>query len=202
MATVSRSFSWEEKVPGQATKNKQNGGICTRKIDASHDLAAALYSRTEVTNNNNQIRFGVFKLELEARELRKHGIRIKLEDQPFEVLTALLEKWGDIVTHGELQARLWPEGTFVDFDKGLTKAVNKIRTALGDSAANPRFIETLSRHGYRFIAPIDSPAADGPPVAQIAPTAAVGPRATTGVLTRSRIAVRRHLVARCPVHRI
>jgi len=74
--------------------------------------------------------------------LRKYGIRIKLEDQPFEILTALLEKPGDIVTRSELQARLWPEGTFVDFDKSLNKAVNKIRTALGNSAANPRFIET------------------------------------------------------------
>ncbi|HVP45353.1 MAG TPA: helix-turn-helix domain-containing protein [Bryobacteraceae bacterium] len=74
--------------------------------------------------------------------MRKYGIRIKLEDQPFEILTALLEKPGDIVTRSELQARLWPEGTFVDFDKSLNKAVNKIRTALGNSAANPRFIET------------------------------------------------------------
>jgi len=107
-----------------------------------------------VAVNHNQIRFGVFELRREARELLKHGVRIKLEDQPFEILTALLEKPGDIVTRGELRARLWPEGTFVDFDKGLTKAVNKIRTALDDSPTNPRFIETLSRRGYRFIAPV------------------------------------------------
>ena len=104
--------------------------------------------------NGNQIRFGVFEVRREARELRKHGIRIKLEAQPFEILTALLEKPGGIVTRGELQARLWPKGTFVDFDKSLTKAVNKVRTALGDSPANPRFIETLSGKGYRFIAPV------------------------------------------------
>jgi TolB-like protein/DNA-binding winged helix-turn-helix (wHTH) protein/Tfp pilus assembly protein PilF len=108
----------------------------------------------EVAVYHNQIRFGVFELRREARELLKHGVRIKLEDQPFEILTALLEKPGDIVTRGELRARLWPEGTFVDFDKGLTKAVNKIRTALDDSPTNPRFIETLSRRGYRFIAPV------------------------------------------------
>ena len=78
-----------------------------------------------------------------------------MEDQPFEILVALLEKPGDILTRSELQARLWPEGTFVDFDKSLTKAVNKVRTALGDSPVNPRFIETLSGRGYRFIAPVN-----------------------------------------------
>jgi TolB-like protein/DNA-binding winged helix-turn-helix (wHTH) protein len=103
----------------------------------------------------NRVRFGVFEVDRQARELRKRGVRIKLEDQPFEILTVLLEKPGDIVTRSELQARVWPEGTFVDFDKSLTKAINKIRTALGDSAATPRFIETLSRRGYRFIAPAD-----------------------------------------------
>jgi TolB-like protein/DNA-binding winged helix-turn-helix (wHTH) protein/Tfp pilus assembly protein PilF len=108
-----------------------------------------------VAVNSSQIRFGVFEVRRETRELRKHGIRIKLEDQPFEILTALLEKPGAIVTRSELQARLWPEGTFVDFDKSLTKAVNKIRTALGDSPVDPRFIETLSGRGYRFIAPVE-----------------------------------------------
>ena len=108
---------------------------------------------------HDRVSFGVFEVDRQARELRKHGVRIKLEDQPFEILTALLEKPGDIVTRSELQARLWPEGTFVDFDKSLTKAVNKIRTALGDSAATPRFIGTLSRRGYRFIAPVEVVAA-------------------------------------------
>jgi len=107
-----------------------------------------------VAVNCNQIRFGVFEVRRDARELRKHGVRIKLEDQPFEILTALLDKPGDIVTRSELRARLWPEGTFVDFDRSLTKAVHKIRTALGDSAATPRFVEMLSGRGYRFIAPV------------------------------------------------
>jgi TolB-like protein/DNA-binding winged helix-turn-helix (wHTH) protein/Tfp pilus assembly protein PilF len=102
----------------------------------------------------DQIRFGVFEVRLNARELRKYGVRIKLEDQPFEILTALIEKPGEIVTRRELQARIWPDGTFVDFEKSLTKAVNKIRAALNDSAANPRFVETISRRGYRFIAPV------------------------------------------------
>jgi TolB-like protein/DNA-binding winged helix-turn-helix (wHTH) protein/Tfp pilus assembly protein PilF len=117
-----------------------------------------------VAVNSNPIRFGVFEVRRDARELRKHGVRIKLEDQPFELLTALLEKPGDIVTRSELQARLWPEGTFVDFDKSLTKAVNKIRTALGDSPVAPRFIETLSGRGYRFIAPLDVVADLVPPL--------------------------------------
>lgn len=102
----------------------------------------------------NQIRFGVFEVRRDTRELSKHGVRIKLEDQPFEVLLALLESPGAILTRTQLEARIWPDGTFVDFDKSLTKAVNKIRTALNDSAATPRFIETLSRRGYRFIAPV------------------------------------------------
>ncbi len=103
---------------------------------------------------HNRICFSIFEVDRQARELRKHGVRIKLEDQPFEILMALLEKPGTIVTREELRARIWPEGVFVDFDKGLSKAVNKIRTALGDPAATPRFIETRSRRGYRFIAPV------------------------------------------------
>jgi TolB-like protein/DNA-binding winged helix-turn-helix (wHTH) protein/Tfp pilus assembly protein PilF len=109
----------------------------------------------EMGIEGSRVRFGVFEVDRQARELRKSGIRIKLEGQPFEVLAALLDKPGQVVTRGELQARVWPEGTFVDFDKSLTKAINRIRVALGDSAETPRFIETLSRRGYRFIAPVE-----------------------------------------------
>jgi DNA-binding winged helix-turn-helix (wHTH) protein/Tol biopolymer transport system component len=128
--------------------------ICTGDFAALQRPSAAIYFCTNVAIQGNKICFGVFEVRLEARELRKHGVRIKLEDQPFEILTALLEKPGDIVSRSELQARVWPGGTFVDFDKSLNKAVNKIRTALGDSAAAPQFIETLSRRGYRFIPPV------------------------------------------------
>jgi TolB-like protein/DNA-binding winged helix-turn-helix (wHTH) protein/Flp pilus assembly protein TadD len=128
--------------------------ICSGQFADLQGSASALYWHTKVTNNYNRICFSVFELRRETRELLKHGVRIKLEDQPFEILAALLERPGDTVTRGELRARLWPAGTFVEFDKGLNKAVNKIRTALGDSAATPRFIETLSRRGYRFIAPV------------------------------------------------
>lgn len=100
-------------------------------------------------------RFGVFEADLRARELRKHGLRVRLQDQPFQVLAMLLEHPGEIVTREDLQKRVWPADTFVDFDHGLNKAINKIREALGDSAENPRFIETVARRGYRFLATVD-----------------------------------------------
>ena len=108
------------------------------------------------------IRFGPFELDPQARELRKNGIRVKLENQPFDILAALLERPGDLVTRSELQARIWPEGTFVDFEKGLVKAINKIRTALCDSATTPRYIETLSRRGYRFIQTVETVPTEAP----------------------------------------
>ena len=96
-------------------------------------------------------RFGVFEADLEARELRKHGRRMRLQDQPFAMLTMLLERAGSVVTREELRARLWPADTFVDFDHSLNTAVNKIREVLGDSASSPRFVETVARRGYRFL---------------------------------------------------
>ena len=99
-------------------------------------------------------RFGVFQLDVSARELYKHGIRIRLQDQPFQVLTVLLERPGEVVTREDLRQRIWGEDTYVDFDHSLNISVNKLREALGDSAASPRFIETLPRRGYRFIAPV------------------------------------------------
>lgn len=104
-----------------------------------------------------KVRFGVFELDLRAGELRKQGVRIRLQDQPLLILQALLERPGEIVTREELKAKIWPEGTFVDFDHGLHSAMKRLRDALGDSADTPRFIETLARRGYRFIAPVESP---------------------------------------------
>jgi TolB-like protein/DNA-binding winged helix-turn-helix (wHTH) protein/Tfp pilus assembly protein PilF len=98
--------------------------------------------------------FGVFEVDLRAGELRKHGLRIRLQEQPFQVLGMLLERAGQVVTREELQKKLWPADTFVDFDHGLNKAVNKIRDALGDSAESPRFVETVARRGYRFLAEV------------------------------------------------
>src|SRR5580704_13421983 len=101
-----------------------------------------------------RLRFGVFELDLRAGELRKHGIRVRLQEQPFQVLAMLLEHPGEVVNREELQKKLWPADTFVDFDHGLNKAVSKIREALGDSAESPRFVETVSRRGYRFLADV------------------------------------------------
>jgi TolB-like protein/DNA-binding winged helix-turn-helix (wHTH) protein/Flp pilus assembly protein TadD len=98
--------------------------------------------------------FGVFELDLRAGELRKHGLRIRLQEQPFQVLALLLEHPGEVVTREELQKKLWPADTFVDFDHGLNKAINKLREALDDSADSPRFVETVARRGYRFLAEV------------------------------------------------
>jgi TolB-like protein/Tfp pilus assembly protein PilF len=97
------------------------------------------------------IRFGLFEVDLRAGELRKQGVRIKLQEQPLQILAMLLEHPGQVVTREELRNKLWPADTFVDFDHGLNKTINKLREALGDSAESPRFIETLAKRGYRFI---------------------------------------------------
>jgi Tol biopolymer transport system component/DNA-binding winged helix-turn-helix (wHTH) protein len=104
--------------------------------------------------NPGVVRFGLFELDLDARELRKSGVRIKLQEQPFLILELLVERPGAIVTREELQKKLWPGNTFVDFDLSLNSAVKKLRQALTDDSENPRFVETLYRRGYRFIAPV------------------------------------------------
>lgn len=103
---------------------------------------------------SGRVRFGVFEVDLRAGELRKHGLRIRLQQQPFYVLEMLLLRPREVVTRDELRANLWQADTFVDFDHGLNKAINKIRDALGDSAENPHFVETVARRGYRFIAEV------------------------------------------------
>src|SRR3979490_1388959 len=102
------------------------------------------------------VHFGVFELDFGTGELRKAGLKIKLQDQPFQVLAMLLEYPGELVSREQLHARLWPSDTFVDFDHGLNVAVKKLRRALSDSAENPRFIETLARRGYRFIGQVEA----------------------------------------------
>src|SRR5215813_9979960 len=97
------------------------------------------------------MRFGLFEVDLRAGELRKQGVKIKLQEQPLQILVMLLQHPGQVVTREQLRARLWPADTFVDFDHGLNKAMNKLREALADSADAPRFIETIARRGYRFI---------------------------------------------------
>jgi DNA-binding winged helix-turn-helix (wHTH) protein len=101
------------------------------------------------------VRFGLFELDLATGELRKKGARVPLQEQPFQVLAMLVQRAGDLVSRDDLRARLWPDAVFVDFDQGLNKAVTKIRGALGDLAASPRYVETLERRGYRFIAAVE-----------------------------------------------
>ncbi len=111
----------------------------------------------EVNSSAKIVRFGVFEANLETGELRKNGVKVPLQGQPFQVCAILLEHSGKLVSREELRRQVWPEDTFVDFDHALNTAITKIRIALGDEADNPRFVETLPRRGYRFIAPVDKP---------------------------------------------
>ena len=108
----------------------------------------------ETQSRPRLVRFGAFEADVRTGELRKDGVKLKFSGQPFQVLLILLERPGDVVTREELQKRLWPD-TFVDVERNLNTAINKIREVLGDSAENPRFLETLPRRGYRFIAPVE-----------------------------------------------
>src|SRR5690242_17596793 len=141
-------------------------------------------------------RFGVFQLDTFSGELYKHGIRIKLQDQPCQVLTVLLERGGEVVTREELRQRLWDHDTFVDFDHSLNISINKLRDALGDAASNPRFIETLPRKGYRFLVAVSvedvadnrAPAAPviNPPVPEV-PSSKENESQQTAPANRSRL---------------
>lgn len=117
--------------------------------------------------------FGVFTVELSGGELRKHGVRLKVQERPFQLLVCLLERPGEIISRDELRHRLWPDGTFVDFDHNISSAINKLRTVLNDSASNPRFIETVGSRGYRFLADVkrisSAPASSSQPPKQETP---------------------------------
>ena len=114
-------------------------------------LAGVSTPSPEIGRKTRIARFGVFEADLDARELRKQGRRIRLQDQPFAVLAILLEQPGVAISREEIRQKLWPADTFVDFDHSLNTAVNKIRETLGDSAGSPRFVETVARRGYRFM---------------------------------------------------
>lgn len=165
------------------TRRRYTRGILSKLMNQAH---ANLRFR--------MLRFSVFEADLKACELRKHGLRLKLSEQPFQVLAMLLEKPGEIIAREELRSRLWPSDTFVDFDHGLNNAVMRLREVLGDASDHPRFIETVPRRGYRFIAPVDGRAADSrsagsmeqgngqsspsreePPLLSIQPAAATSP---------------------------
>src|SRR5271168_1675079 len=109
----------------------------------------------EAAERARKIRFDAFDVDMRSGEVRKHGIRLKLHRQPFQVLSLLLERPGEVVTREELRQKLWPGDTFVDFDNSVNIDVRKLRQALNDDATQPRFIETLPKRGYRFIAPVE-----------------------------------------------
>jgi cholera toxin transcriptional activator len=123
---------------------------------------------------NGMFRFGAYEVDAASGELRKSGLHVRVQEQPFQVLLLLLERPGEVVTREELRQRLWPADTFVDFDHSLNTLINKLREALSDSAANPRFIETLARRGYRFVAPVEFAEKQAPSGDPSAPTARVG----------------------------
>ena len=108
-------------------------------------------------------RFDQFEVDFRSRELRKGGVRVRLQDQPFQILSMLLERAGDVVTREEIRDRLWPDGTFVDFEHSMNAAIKRLRAALGDAAESPRFVETLHRRGYRFVATVEQPDVSGTP---------------------------------------
>src|SRR5262245_3184922 len=112
-----------------------------------------------LTRTSPILRFSIFEVNLQTGELRRKGQKVKLQDQPFQVLAALLEHPGEVVTREELRSKLWPADTFVDFDHSLNAAIKRLRDALGESAEKPIFIETMARRGYRFIGNIEAPAA-------------------------------------------
>jgi DNA-binding winged helix-turn-helix (wHTH) protein len=125
--------------------------------------------------SDRRVRFGTFEVDLRSGELWKDGVRVKVTEQPFSVLAMLLTRPGDVVTRDELRKALWPADTFVDFDRGLNKAINRLRDALGDSADAPRYIETLPKRGYRFIAPLSTAPIPPPSTPKLTAEDAIGP---------------------------
>src|ERR1017187_954825 len=126
-------------------------------------------------SQNSAVQFGVFEGDLSARELRKKGVKVKIQELPFRALELLLNRPGEVLTREEFRQALWPDGVFVDFDHGISSAINRLRDALGDAADNPVFIATVERRGYRWLAPVHrpAPALPVPPV-----TFEVGPDST------------------------
>lgn len=122
------------------------------------------------TSQNSVVRFGVFEADLGARELRKNGVKVKIQELPFRALELLLNRPNEVLTREEFRQALWPDGVFVDFDHGISSAINRLRDTLGDSAENPIFIQTVDRRGYRWVAPVHTPA----PLAPAVETEAVG----------------------------
>src|ERR1022692_3927844 len=179
-------------VPDYCARDQGLTALCLRVSRAGTRLSAAIGSwcysahrglpvMSVADGRPHRLRFATFEVDAGSRELFRQGRTVKLQEQPFQLLVALLERPGEVLTREdllerpgevltreELKQRVWPDDTVVDFDRGLNRAINRVRDALGDSAENPRFVETLPRHGYRFIAPVQQldltdalPAMDG-----------------------------------------
>ena len=125
---------------------------------ASARLQGMSEARSLPAGVRDTLRFGVFAVDRKTGELRRNGVKVRLQDQPLQILLTLLERPGEVVTREELRGRLWPDDTFVDFEHSINTAVRRLRDALGDSAENPRFVETVARKGYRFLAPVSGAA--------------------------------------------
>src|SRR5215472_5220793 len=147
---------WNTGPPITVTRQKTYRRLSPNKpYPVIHSPSLEFHLSMQENNHaRRRHRFGVFEVDRRAGELRKHGLQVRLQEQPFQVLVMLLEHPGEVVTREELQKKLWPADTFVDFDHGLNKTINKIREALSDSAESPRFVETVARRGYRFLAEV------------------------------------------------
>jgi DNA-binding winged helix-turn-helix (wHTH) protein len=144
----------------------------------------------------SRYKFGLYEANLDSGELFRNGQKLRLQEQPFQVLVALLERPAEVVTREELRQRLWPSDTFVDFDHSLNTAINKLRDTLGDGAGNPRFIETLPRRGYRFIAPVQLVGAEEESAAQTTPADADETAEIPAVVSGTELPHMSHQVAR------
>src|ERR1700677_1920983 len=135
-----------------------------------------------------KIRFGVYELDRDAMELRKHGVVLRLQEQPFRVLAMLAERPGEIITREQLQEQIWGN-TFVDFDQSLNKAVNRVREALNDNAGTPQYVETVPRRGYRFIAAVSGLNATEPPQPPVLPSSVLDAKPASSEPRRARIGI-------------
>src|ERR1700730_10854683 len=146
-------FHWRAGPRGKLMKSIPSRSSSPACAPRRIEFVAGVGSVMHAEDPAQRLRFGVFEADVRTGELTKHGKRLRLQEQPFQLLAMLLEKPGELVTREELSSRLWPQ-TIVDHDHGLNKAIGKIREALGDSSENPRFIETVARRGYRFLAAV------------------------------------------------
>ena len=152
------SNEYKESSPGKQRQTGHLPGVLARRI-ANWPVISIGYTELTALMTGQQparrYRFGIFEADVSLGELRRQGVRVKLNAQPFHVLCLLLDRPGQLLTREEISRELWPDGTFVDYDHGVNSALNRIREALGDTAGNPRFVETLAKRGYRFIAPVE-----------------------------------------------